>query len=96
MFNFQFLTKFEKEVENKLGRSNIMGTQEYLLDKAKKEGQAISATVIKKLEAKAEVEKQKAEAEKLEAASKMLKNGFAIDLICDILGLTAEQLKAIK
>lgn len=29
---------FETEVKNKLGRSNIMGTQEYLLDKAKKEG----------------------------------------------------------
>lgn len=29
---------FEKEVENKLGRSNIMGTQEYLLDKAEKQG----------------------------------------------------------
>src|SRR5690606_20584672 len=29
---------FEKEVETKLGRSNIMGTREYLLDKAKKQG----------------------------------------------------------
>lgn len=29
---------FEKEVEIKLGRSNIMGTREYLLDKAQREG----------------------------------------------------------
>lgn len=29
---------FEKEVETKLGRSNIMGTREYLLDKAEKQG----------------------------------------------------------
>lgn len=32
------LSTFEKEIEIKLGRSDIMGTQEYLLDKAKKEG----------------------------------------------------------
>ena len=29
---------FEKEVETKLGRSDTMGTREYLLDKAEKRG----------------------------------------------------------
>lgn len=29
---------FEKEVETKLGRSDTMGTREYLLDKAEKQG----------------------------------------------------------
>src|SRR5690606_14636951 len=46
---------FEKEVETKLSRSNIMGTREYLLDKAKKQG----------LERGKQEERAKAEAEKL-------------------------------
>src|SRR5690606_361627 len=45
---------FEKEVETKLGRSNIMGTREYLLDKAKKQG----------LEKGRQEERARAEAEK--------------------------------
>ncbi|MCY4780378.1 hypothetical protein ORI89_12005 [Sphingobacterium sp. UT-1RO-CII-1] len=36
--NQQVLSIFEQEIEIKLGRSIIMGTREYLLDKAKKEG----------------------------------------------------------
>ncbi|WP_286768008.1 MULTISPECIES: hypothetical protein [Sphingobacterium] len=32
------LSKFEKELETKIGRSDTMGTQEYLLDKAEKKG----------------------------------------------------------
>lgn len=32
------LTIFEQEIKTKLGRSDIMGTQEYLLDKAEKKG----------------------------------------------------------
>lgn len=32
------LSKFEKEIETKIGRSDTMGTQEYLLDKAEKKG----------------------------------------------------------
>jgi len=32
------LSKFEKEIKTKIGRSDTMGTQEYLLDKAEKKG----------------------------------------------------------
>jgi len=32
------LSMFEKEIETKIGRSDTMGTQEYLLDKAEKKG----------------------------------------------------------
>jgi len=32
------LSKFEQEIKTKIGRSNTMGTQEYLLDKAEKKG----------------------------------------------------------
>ncbi|MBL1410425.1 RpnC/YadD family protein [Sphingobacterium faecale] len=36
--NQHILSIFEQEIKEKLGRSDIMGTREYLLDKAKKEG----------------------------------------------------------
>ncbi|MGJ1413721.1 hypothetical protein [Sphingobacterium multivorum] len=32
------LSKFEEEIKTKIGRSDTMGTQEYLLDKAEKKG----------------------------------------------------------
>jgi predicted transposase/invertase (TIGR01784 family) len=32
------LSKFEKEIKTKIGRSDTMGTQKYLLDKAEKKG----------------------------------------------------------
>lgn len=32
------LSKFEKEIQTKIGRSDTIGTQEYLLDKAEKNG----------------------------------------------------------
>ena len=38
MFLVTTLSKFEEEVENKLGRSITVGTREYLLEKAKNEG----------------------------------------------------------
>lgn len=36
--NEEVLGIFEKEIETKIGRSDTMGTQEYLLDKAEKKG----------------------------------------------------------
>lgn len=36
--NEEVLAIFEKEIETKIGRSDTMGTQEYLLDKAEKKG----------------------------------------------------------
>lgn len=73
---------FEKEVETKLGRSNIMGTREYLLDKATEKGK--------------QEERAKAEAEKQNSAIKMLKSGFDIDMISDILGLSIEEIERLK
>ena len=80
-----------------------MGTREYLLDKAKREGQeqerGLAAVRIKKLEAekeKLEAEREKAETGKFESASKMLKSGFDISIICDILSLTPEQVEKLK
>ena len=32
------LSKFEEEIKTKIGRSDTMGTQEYLLDKAERKG----------------------------------------------------------
>lgn len=32
------LSEFENEIKTKIGRSDTMGTQEYLLDKAEKKG----------------------------------------------------------
>ncbi|PRD44530.1 RpnC/YadD family protein [Sphingobacterium haloxyli] len=55
---------FEKEVETKLGRSNIMGTREYLLDKAKKQG----------LEKGKQEERAKAKAEKLAEKRTFVRN----------------------
>lgn len=81
---------FEKEVETKLGRSDTMGTREYLLDKAKKQG----------LEKGRQEERDKAEAEKLtekqNSARKMLRSGFDVEMISDILGLSAKEIEKLK
>lgn len=81
---------FEKEVETKLGRNNVMGTREYLLDKAKKQG----------LERGKQEERIKAEAEKLtekqNSARKMLRSGFDVYMIADILELPIEQIEKLK
>ena len=62
--NSDNLSIFEQEVKEKLGRSEPMGTQEYLLDRAKKEG---------KLEERAKAKKLIAEKDR-ESAKKMLQN----------------------
>ncbi|MCS3552377.1 MULTISPECIES: hypothetical protein [unclassified Sphingobacterium] len=98
--NQEVFAKFEQEIEIKLGSSTTMGTREYLLDKAKREGQeqerGLAAVRIKKLEALAEAEREKAEVEKFESATKMLNSGFDIAMICDILSLTPEQVEKLK
>lgn len=99
----EIFIKFEQEIDTKLGRSTTMGTREYLLDKAKREGQeqerGLAAVRIKKLEAekeKLEAEREKAEVEKFESATKMLNSGFDVAMICDILSLTPEQVEKLK
>lgn len=58
---------FEQEIEKKLGRNSIMGTHEYLLDKAKKEG--IAAGLEER--AKIVAEKKRIAAEKHELELKL-------------------------
>lgn len=84
---------FEREVENKLGRSNIMGTQEYLLDKAKKEGIAKGRLEER---AKLKVEKQKAEHEKaIAVALEFKKMGLPIADIAKGTGLSIEEVEKL-
>src|SRR5690606_11811498 len=59
---------FEKEVETKLGRSDTMGTREYLLDKAKRQG------LEKGLQKGKQEERAKAEAEKLAEKRTFVRN----------------------
>ncbi|MEN5055721.1 hypothetical protein [Sphingobacterium kitahiroshimense] len=89
MFNIQFLTKFEREVENKLGRSNIMGTQEYLLDKAKKEG------IEKGIEKGRLEERAKLKAEKRVIALEFKKMGLPIADIAKGTGLSVEEVEKL-
>lgn len=89
MFNIQFLTKFEREVENKLGRSNIMGTQEYLLDKAEKQGLA------KGIEKGRLEEQAKLKAEKRSIALEFKKMGLPIADIAKGTGLSVEEIEKL-
>jgi len=77
---------FEKEVENKLGRSNIMGTQEYLLDKAKKEG----------IEKGRSEERAKLKAEKRAIALEFKKMGLPVADIAKGTGLSIEEIEKLK
>ncbi|AIM39106.1 hypothetical protein KO02_22280 [Sphingobacterium sp. ML3W] len=109
MFNIQFLTKFEREVENKLGRSNIMGTQEYLLDKAEKKGIAAGleerAKIIAEkkriaeekhtLELKLQTILDEAHEQACESARKMLARGIGKEEVSDILGLSIEEIEKL-
>ncbi|KGE13139.1 hypothetical protein [Sphingobacterium deserti] len=75
-----------------------MGTREYLLDKATKEGK-LEGRLEGKLEGRLE-ERTKAEAEKLAdkkaSARKMLENGFEVALISDIIGLSISEVEDLK
>src|SRR5690606_5870344 len=99
--NPENLTKFEQEVETKLGRSNIMGTREYLLDKAERKGLETGMQRGKNEErAKAakilQEERAKADAEKLESALNFKKMGVPVEDIAKGLGLTVEQVEKLK
>ena len=69
-----------------------MGTQEYLLDRAKKEGKLEERAITKKLIAE---ERAKAEKEKVESAKKMLQSGIDVQLISDILGLSVVEIEKL-
>ncbi|MCS3553583.1 hypothetical protein [Sphingobacterium sp. JUb21] len=84
---------FEQEIEKKLGRNSIMGTHEYLLDKAEKEGIAKGRLEER---AKLKVEKQKAEHEKaISVALEFKKMGLPIADIAKGTGLSIEEVEKL-
>ncbi|SKB88176.1 conserved hypothetical protein (putative transposase or invertase) [Sphingobacterium nematocida] len=79
--NQHILSIFEQEIKEQLGRSDIMGTREYLLDKAKKEG----------LDKGIQTGMEKG---KIQGKIEMLKElGYSIVEVCKKLSLTEEQVK---
>ncbi|MEN5436753.1 hypothetical protein ABE545_24195 [Sphingobacterium faecium] len=80
------LTIFESEIKKKLGRSNIMGTQEYLLDKAEKEG----------IEKGRLEERAKLKAEKRAIALEFKKMGLPVADIAKGTGLSIEEIEKLK
>lgn len=84
------LAIFESEIENKLGRSNIMGTQEYLLDKAEKQG------IAKGIEKGRLEERAKLKAEKLAIALEFKKMGLPVADIAKGTGLAIEEIEKLK
>lgn len=77
------LTIFEQELKTKSGRNIVMGTNEYLLDKAKKEG---------KKEGRIEGKREEAIAIALE----FKKMGLPLEDIAKGTGLTVEEIEKLK
>ncbi len=77
------LTIFEQELKTKSGRNIVMGTNEYLLDKAKKEG---------KIEGRIEGKREEAIAIALE----FKKMGLPLEDIAKGTGLTVEEIEKLK
>lgn len=86
MFNFHVLTISESEIEIKLGRSSIMGTQEYLLDKAEKQG----------IEKGRLEERAKLKVEKRTIALEFKKMGLPVADIAKGTGLSIEKIEKLK
>lgn len=82
----QVLSIFEKEIKTKIGRSDTMGTQEYLLDKAEKKGL--------KQGLKQGIEKGKRE-EAIAIALEFKKMGIAIADIAKGTGLSIEEIEKL-
>ncbi|MBB1645584.1 hypothetical protein [Sphingobacterium sp. UME9] len=80
------LSKFEKEIEIKIGRSDTMGTQEYLLDKAEKKG-------IQKGIQKGKIEGKREEATAI--ALEFKKMGLPIADIAKGTGLSIEEIEKL-
>jgi len=96
----QNMVIFEQEVKEKLGRSEPMGTQEYLLERAQKEGlakgklaeRAVAKRLIEEERARAKAEKL---AEKLDSALNFKKMGVPVQDIAKGLGLTVEEVEKL-
>jgi len=84
------LSKFEEEIKTKIGRSDTMDTQEYLLDKAEKKG--IQKGIEKGL--KTGIEKGKRE-EAIAIALEFKKMGLPIADIAKGTGLSIEEIEKL-
>ena len=82
----EVLSIFEQEIKTKIGRSDTMGTQEYLLDKAEKKGL--------KQGLKQGIEKGKRE-EAIAIALEFKKMGIAIADIAKGTGLSIEEVEKL-
>lgn len=80
--NPDMLSIFENEVKQKQGKESTMGTREYLLDKAKKEGM--------------DLERAKAHQEKLEIAREMKKDGISNEQITKFTKLSSVEIEKLK
>ncbi|WON96118.1 MULTISPECIES: hypothetical protein [Sphingobacterium] len=80
------LSKFEEEIKTKIGRSDTMGTQEYLLDKAEKKG-------IQKGKIEGKIEGKREEA--IAIALEFKKMGLPIADIAKGTGLSIEEIEKL-
>jgi len=87
--NDENLVIFDKEIKEKLGRSDTMGTREYLLEKAKSTG------LQKGLEKGRLEERARAEAEKFDIAREMKRDGLSVEQISRFTKLSIEEIEKL-
>ncbi len=83
----EMFAKFEKEIANLTERTGTMGIEEFLLDRAKKEG------INKGIE---KGRKEGIEKNTRETALKMKKSGLDINLIVNITGLSVDEIEKLS
>ncbi len=83
----EMIRKFEEQIKEKQGRSTTVGTREYLLDKAKREG------IEKGIEQGLEQGKRET---LFEIALNLLKKGISIDVIAESTGLAKDQIEKLR
>jgi hypothetical protein len=88
------LSKFEEEIETKLGRRTTMGTREYLLEKAKNEGVMLGVKKAEKLLAE---ERKKVLETKYEVVSNLiLANRFTTEEIAEYAGVAENFVQKVR
>lgn len=89
---------YDVSLKRKWDAEAIRQYQEQQLEEAIRRGmeEGMEKGMEKGMEEGAEKERAKAEAEKRDSAVKMLKNGFDVKLISDILGLSIEEIEKLK
>lgn len=93
--NEEVLSIFEQEIQTKIGRSDTMGTQEYLLDKAEKRGleKGLKQGIEKGIEKGIEQGKRE---EAIAIALEFKKMGLPVADIAKGTGLSVEEIEKLK